>query len=195
MNKCKWATFAGLLLVLGVWAAVVPAGKGADDDEEKEAVKEAQKAVLKLMDTMRGGGNPKAEAAAIKTKFSELKPVMYIFKPRKNGGLGIGPPAQGDGIELKIGNLSKRAQAPATVAKEVADYVTIAEVSKAVAEVADLYPPKKDAATWKQYNQDMRKGAAELIAAAKGGDPKKIKTAATNLNASCTDCHSKFRDE
>ncbi len=194
MNKGKWLTFAGLLLALGLWAAAAPTGQGADDDE-KEAIKEAQKAVLKLMDTMAKGGNTKAEAEAIQKKFSELKPVMYIFKPRKNGGLGIGTPGQGDGIELKIIALSKRAPAPAAVAKDTADYVKMAEVCKAVAEVADLYPPKKDAATWKQYNQDMRKGADELIAAAKNGDPKKIKTAATNLNSSCTDCHSKFRDE
>jgi cytochrome c556 len=195
MSKCKWLTFAGLLLALGVWAA--PTGKGADDEEDKEAIKAAQKDVLKLMDTMGNGGNGKADAAAIRKKFAELKPSMYIFKPRKNGGLGIGPPMQGDGIELKIGFLAnpKKPLAKADAARQMDDFILMANVSKAIAEIADLYPPKKDKEDWKQYDQDMRKGADKLIAAAKTGDPKEIKKAAIDLNASCTNCHSKFRDE
>jgi cytochrome c556 len=196
MNKRKWATLAGLLLALGTWATVATTGQGrADDDEDKQAVKEAQGEILKLMDTMAKGGSPAPGAAAIKKKFAELKPSMYVFKPRKNGGLGIGPPMQGDGIELKIIALSKKAPAPAAVAANAADYVKMAEVSKAMAEVAAQYPPKKNVDDWKQYNDAMRKGADQLIAAAKKGDPEAIKKAATNLNASCTDCHSKFRDE
>jgi cytochrome c556 len=197
MNKRKWATLAGLLLALGTWATVATTGQGrADDDEDKQAVKEAQGEILKLMDTMAKGGNPAAGAAAIKKKFAELKPSMYVFKPRKNGGLGIGPPMQGDGIELKIINLSKnKPPSKAEVAKWADDYVKMAEVSKVMAEVAALYPPKKNVDDWKQYNDAMRKGADQLIAAAKKGDPEAIKKAATNLNASCTDCHSKFRDE
>jgi cytochrome c556 len=91
--------------------------------------------------------------------------------------------------------LGKRLPAKAVVLREVNDYIKIAEVSKAMAEVADQYPPKKDKEEWKQYNQDMRKAADKLVAAAKSGDPAKVKAAATDLNASCTSCHSKFRDE
>jgi cytochrome c556 len=47
---------------------------------------------------------------------------------------------------------------------------------------------------WKKFNEEMRKGADELLEAAKGGDPKAVKTAANNLNASCTNCHATFRD-
>ncbi len=195
MNKRKWATLAGLLLALGTWATVASTGQGADDDEDKQAVKEAQGEIVKMLDTLEKGGNPAPIAAGIKKKFSELKPSMYIFKPRKNGGLGIGPPMQGDGIELKIIALSKKAPSKADAAKWADDYVKMGQVSKAMADVAALYPPKKNADDWKQFNEAMRKGGDQLIAAARKGDPDAIKKAATNLNASCTDCHSKFRDE
>ena len=38
-------------------------------------------------------------------------------------------------------------------------------------------------------------GPSPLVKAVKSGDPKLVRSAATNLNASCTDCHAKFRDE
>jgi cytochrome c556 len=197
MNKRKGLMLAGMALALGIWATAAPIGQGADDDD-KETLKEAKQAqadVLKLMATMDKGGNPSADAAAIKSKFSELKPSMYIFKPRARGGLGIGPMGKRDGIEFKIMDLSsKKPPTAAEVAKEMEDYIKIAKVSKAMAEVTDQYLPKKDANDWKKFTQEMRKGADQLIAAAKKGDPAAIKKAATTLNASCTDCHGKFRD-
>jgi cytochrome c556 len=195
MNRRARVTAAGLALALGVWFVTASGGRTADDDEDKQAIKDAQQALTKLMDTMAKGGNTAAEVKAIRDKFGELKPIMYAaFKPRKNGGMGIGPPGQGDGIELKIISLGKRALQKPDVAKWQDDLQKIADVSKAIAEVADLYPPKKDAEKWKQYDTEMRKGAEELARAAKGGDPKAIKNAANNLNASCSNCHSDFRD-
>ena len=40
----------------------------------------------------------------------------------------------------------------------------------------------------------MRKAADELIQATKGGNPMQVKKAINNLNASCTNCHSDFRE-
>jgi cytochrome c556 len=195
MNNRKWAMLVGLLLALGIWAAAASTGQGADDDDDKAAAKAAQADIVKLMDIMDKGGDPAKGADAIKKKFPELKPSMYIFKPRDKGGLGVGPVAKGDGIELKIMALSKKAPSAADAARMVDDFIKIAKVSRAMAEVTERYPPKQGARDWQKYTQEMRKGADELIAAAKKGDPAAIKKAATTLNASCTDCHSKFRDE
>jgi hypothetical protein len=188
-------TFAGFGLAVGIGLLTAASGQSADDEDAK-ATKDAQVALLKLMDTMHKGGNIKADLEAIKKQFpDELKPLMNIFKPRGKGGLGVGPPGKADGIEMKIINLSsKRALSKADLSKQQNDLLKIADVSKAIAEVADMYPPKKDVDKWKKFDDDMRKGASELIAAVKSGDPKAVKTAATNLNASCTDCHAGFRD-
>src|SRR5690242_9387004 len=101
MNRRTWVTLAGLLLALGIWTVAVPTGQGADE-EDKEVVKEAQGAVIKLMEAMEKGGDGKKEADGIRKKFDALKPSMYVFKPRDKGGIGVGPAMKGDGIELKI---------------------------------------------------------------------------------------------
>jgi hypothetical protein len=185
--------FAGFGLAMSIGMLTAASGLTADDDEQK-ATKEAQVALIKLMDTMNNGGAAKDQAEAIHKKFDDLKPVMNVFKPRAKGGLGVGPPSKGDGIELKIISLGKKVLAKGEASKQKDDLIKVAMVSKAVAEVADLYPPKKDVDKWKKYDEEMRKGADELIQTAKSGDPKSIKNAANNLNASCTNCHSDFRD-
>jgi hypothetical protein len=189
-------TFAGFGLALGIGLLTAASSQSADDEDLK-ATKDAQVAILKLMDATSKGGNAKAELEAIKKQFpDELKPLMNIFKPRFKGGLGVGPPGKSDGIEMKIISLGDRRKrlSKADVDKQRDDLLKIAEVSKALAEIADMYPPKKDVDKWKKLDEDMRKGADELIAAVKQGDPKAVKTAAANLNASCTDCHGAFRD-
>jgi hypothetical protein len=193
MYNRAWVTFAGFGLALGIGLSTAASSQSADEDDAK-ATKEAQVALLKLIDTMHKGANVKAEAEAIHKQFEELKPLMNIFKPRDKGGLGVGPKARGDGIELKIISLGKKTLSKGDLDKQQEDLRTIAAVSKAIAEVADLYPPKKDVEKWKKYDDEMRKGADELLEASQSGDPKKVKTAANNLNASCTNCHADFRD-
>jgi hypothetical protein len=194
MNRRAGIAGAGVLLAgaLGLLTAV--SSQGAADDDPK-TVQEAQQAVLKLMETMGKGGNGKEQAQAIHEKFKDdLKAVMTVFKPRDKGGIGVGPRGRGDGIELKIIALGKRAPSKGDLGKLRPDLETIARVSKAMAEVADQYPQTKNQDMWKKFNEEMRKGADELLEAAHGDDPKAVKTAANNLNASCTNCHSAFRD-
>lgn len=102
MKRCAGITFAASLLALSFWSL---AGYSADDDE-KQAIKDAQQAVIKLMDSMNGKkGDVKSQAEAIHKKFPDLKNVMWVYKPRSKGGVGMG--AKGDSIETevaKIGN-------------------------------------------------------------------------------------------
>lgn len=189
MKRRAAILFTAALLALSLWSITA---YSADDDDDKKA---AQQAILKLVDSMRGNqGDAKAQAAAIKKKFDELEPIMWVYKPKNKGGIGMAK--DGAGYENELSRLSgpKSRLTPQKIGQLKPDLIKIAEISKAVAEVSDLYTPKKDTAKWKGYTKQMRKAADELIEEAKGGNPMKLKKAIMNLNASCTECHSDFRE-
>ena len=191
MKRRAGILFAGAVFALGLWSMTA---YSADDDDDKQAIKDAQKAVIKLMDSMNGGkSDVKAQAQAIKKKFDELKPIMYVYKPKKNGGIGFGK--DGASIETELVRLGGTKSNPKNVAKQKAELSKVADLSRAIAEITELYPPKKNADKWQGYVKDMKKGAEELKKAAEDGDGAKIKKAITNLNASCTDCHGEFRND
>jgi hypothetical protein len=178
-------------LGLSLWSIT---GYSADDEDDK-ANKEAQQAVLKLVDSMNGNkGDIQGQVAAIKKKFDELKPIMWVYKPRKKGGIGMSQ--DGAGFENELSRLGgpKSRLTPQKVAQLKPDLTKIAEISKAIAEVSDHYAPKKDTAKWKGYTKEMRKASDELIQSAKGGNPVQVKKAINNLNSTCTNCHSDFRE-
>lgn len=194
MKRRAGITFGASLLALGIWS--LTAFSAADDDDKKE-IKEAQKAIIKLMESMDGKkGDVKGQIAAIKKKFDELKPIMYVYKPRVKGGIGM---KDGASIETELGKIgnpkSKIKLTPQKIADLKDDLIKAGQLSRAVAEITELYAPKKDTAEWKKYTQDMKKGADDLIEAANSGEAAKIKKAAGNLSGSCTDCHSKFRND
>ena|SRR5579875_1693410 len=198
MKRRIAVTFTAALLALGLWSL---SALSADDEDEQKAIKEAQEAVLKLVDTMNGkGGDIKGQVTAIRKKFEELKPIMWVYKPRKKGGIGMGKDGADD-IELMLGKIgsptSKVKLTPQKLAAMKDDLIKAGELSKAVAEIADLYAEqyaKKDAAKWRSYIKDMKKGSEELIKAVKSGNVTEVKKAANNLSASCTNCHSDFRE-
>jgi hypothetical protein len=195
MNRRVAITFTAALLGLGLWTLTA---LSADDDEKKAG----QEAVLKLVDAMKKGGDGKAQIAAIAKKFDELEPIMWVYKPRKKKGIGMGPGGVDD-IELtlgKIGNPAGKAKlTPKKLADMKDDLIKAGELSKAIAEIAghNKYVQnygKKNANKWKDYAKDMKKGGEELIQAVKGGNVKNVQSAANNLSKSCTDCHSDFRE-
>ena len=199
MKRCTGITFAGSLLAMSLWSLTAYSA----DDDDKKANKEAQEAVLKLLDSMNGKkGDVKDQAQAIHKKFDELKPVMWVYKSRKKGGIGMGK--DGDDIEKtigKVGNPRAREMTPKKILSMKDDLAKAAELSRAVAEVADLYAAqykddngKNNPAKWKEFMEKMRKGTDELSKAAKGNDASKIRKAADNLSASCTECHGVFRN-
>jgi cytochrome c556 len=199
MSRQTWVVLGSFALALGIWALAGGSSRSADDDEDAKLIKEAKEAVEQLVGSMGKGSNGKKEAEAIQKKFAELKPVMVAaFKPRLKGGMGVGPADPNDGVEIRIINWSK-AKKPMTapeLAKQKETLERAAEITRSMAEVAELYAPKKaaDAAKWKRYNDAMRKGSEDLAKAAKSGDAEGVKRAVTDINGSCTDCHGDFRD-
>jgi hypothetical protein len=190
----------GAVLVLGIWVMGMAGTAGADADDDK-AILAAQKDVVALARDIEKGADAKKvarKAAAIKKKYEDLNHVMQLYKPTPKKGLGVLPKGKGDGIELKIIALTKRA--PKTdLTKYQKEYLfKLGYVNLAMAEVTRLYVPKpkggKTEKDWKQSCDDMAKATKELIGALNKSDPKAVKKAADNLNNACNTCHGDFRD-
>lgn len=168
--------------------------------DEKADIKKAQKDILDLAKKIEEGKDVGSDCAAIRKKYEELNTLMHSFKPSPKGGIGTGlEPKAGDGIEVKIINLGKRALSPAALTKEKSAIVKLGYINAALAEISMHYAPEKPkggkgAKEWKAYCEEMKKASMELVEAANAGKLPAIKTAATNLNNSCNNCHSDFRD-
>src|SRR5438309_84768 len=131
--RSKFARFLAVAVTLGcagLWAvaqdpkAVEAVTKQADDVEKKD-----------WKELSRQG-----EAIA---KANDLKDVMDLFKLRRPGekvsGLGVGKTPgviKPDGIEAKIMNMRKTPMAPATLEREQADLIRMAEIAAAIASVS-----------------------------------------------------------
>lgn len=137
------------------------------------------------------------EARAIRRGNDELNDIMLAFKPKDKGGAGYGK--MGEGIELKVIGLGKRALPAATLTKEKDDLIKLANLTLAVAEVTAHYAPakprggrgKKD---WDRHVADLKTGAKALRQAARDGKAAALKSAANVMTNACNNCHTDFRD-
>jgi hypothetical protein len=196
----RGAAFAVIGLVAGLLASS-PA-RSADKDDDK-AVAAAQKVVLEFL--------PKKDDKDMAKKIAKDHSIEYVmravFKPRDKGGIGIGekdpPTGMKDSIELAIIDIAtskKASPIPADVlAKNNGDLVKMAELVQALAEINTFYKPdkakpKKDPKDWERLNNDMKAASKDLLDAIKAKNGKMVGEAAKKLNASCTECHSIFRD-
>ncbi len=184
---------------LAVMICLVLQAQANLDDKEKDNAT-AQEAVLKM-----AGKLGDADLAKGIAKANEIENVMHQFKPRNKGGIGVGsvaPPGVKDSIELTVIDLSndKKGFTKDAVSKFSPDLVKLAKQTQAIAEISAHYAPlakkgAKDPAVWKQLNEDMKAGAADLAKAAEAKDADGVKAAANKLNTSCVRCHEIFRDE
>jgi hypothetical protein len=188
----------GAVLFVSVCLLATSGPAWADEDDEK--IQGAQKDIILLAKAIKEGKVNPAAADVIKKKY-DLEHVMYVFKPKDKKGPGWDPASKepGNGIEFKYINLGKRALSKMQLTNQKANLIRMAYLTAAVGDVAGHYPPPKGGAgkgpaDWKKYNQDMKKTALEFIKAIESGDPKKVKEAANNVNATCNGCHSDFRD-
>jgi hypothetical protein len=186
----RLATGAALAAAICLLVSAAPASA----DEKKQARAD----ILELVKDLEAGKAIAARARGISGKYDELQPIMEAaFKPRARGGIGFGPKSTTDGIEQKIHNLGKGELRPAQLKDEQAELVRLGNINLAMVDVvlARKAPnkPGKSQREWNMHSEDMRKSAQDLIAAAKAGDPAKLKAAAANLNSACNGCHSDFR--
>jgi len=187
------------VLTLTVALALVVCSANQAADDEKEETKAAQKAIVELAKDADSGNVDAKKAAEIKKKYEDLLTVMNIYKPRDKGGLGVGPAGKGDGIELKLIALGKKAPSKMSLEKEQKDLMMMARVNLAMSEITKHYAPTKPkggkgAKEWNEYNSEMKKATMQFIEAVKKTDGPSVKKAAENINNACNSCHTDFRD-
>jgi len=176
-------------LILG--SALAPGLAFQPKDEDKE-LKAARKDVLDIAGQIEAG--KKVDTAAIRKKYDDLDLIMNVYKPRiRSSG---GKPGSIDGVEAKIMHMAKRELLPTALRKEKYELIKMAYVNIAVAEIAQHYAPKtgKGPRLWRQYNGDVIRASKEFIKAVNAEDAAKLKTAATNINSACNNCHKDYRD-
>jgi hypothetical protein len=202
MQRMTWAAAVASSLGLLVF------GAGPADDEKIIVPKQIQDAVNKMADAVAKGEKVDKEAADFyKKNADQLKKTMWVFKPREpggTGGLGVGKnpgdytPDGIEGIIITYSNPRRKPMSKDDLKKAEADFVRLAEVTQAMAEVAQYYKPakalpQKDPKDWVKFADEMKTAAADLKKAAKDNDPNNAKAAFEKLYSSCTDCHAKFR--
>ena len=194
--------------VLAAGFCFLTLARARDDDDEKakiEAAKKAEPDVEKLADaaTSTNPDDLKKQADAIVKKYDEMLPIMWQMKPRDRGGMGVGSKAgvyDPDSIELQLLQMGgKKGPTMKDVTAHAADYQRMVEVIRGIAAITPSYAGKfaktpADEKVWKGLADDMAKGSDDLIAAIKSSDDKAYKKAVNNLNHSCNECHTKFRD-
>jgi hypothetical protein len=190
--------------VLALTLILLPGGQAADD--EKDLRPDLDKLVKTGTD--KPADLPKAgDEFAKKNKIDNesIKDVMDYLGKRdekspKVWGVGDKPgDIKPDNIEMKIRELAKKPLTKAQMEKEVDALKEMASRTAAVASIALASAPKKDMPDksikdWKKYSEDMIKMSQEFAKAVETKKPDAIKKAASNLNGTCSDCHSKFRD-
>jgi hypothetical protein len=176
----------GLALCLALFATQAPG--------------QARRARADIIGVARGleaGKNVDAKVAAIRGRYDDLEYLMAVYKPRNKGGIGFGPPAKNDSIELKIQNLGNAALAPAALAKEKADLIKLAYLTIAMGRITHKFAGRKKPALWHQYSTDTEKHGKELLAELrlKAPNPNKVRGIAANLTRACAGCHNDIRDD
>jgi cytochrome c556 len=208
----KWTSIlAGFAVTAALGVCFLAAASGRDDDPEKVKQEKMKKAavvrepVLKLADAVTGKeDDAKKLAAEIAGKY-DIEFVMWQFKPREDGGLGVSPdpnaPRPDNSVELKIIALSST-KTPVTakaLAAQKKDLVRMMHVTAAIALVAPNYAPKKDEpdkkiADWLKLSAAMKKGSQDLLDAINAENPESVQKTALRLSSTCDECHTKFRD-
>ncbi len=182
-----WALGLSLLALV----SMVLVGGFAFAGENKELVASVKAIVASLNKGDKAGAGKLAEAAAKKAEETEI--VMDLFKIRKKGGIGVGP-KDTDGIDAMLRVISR--DAPKDLGKNAEMYEEMAHHSAALALITAHVPNdkgKKDLKTWLKYCDEMGEASAKLAKAAVAKVPGDVKTAASQVYASCNSCHSKFK--
>jgi hypothetical protein len=194
------------VLALAVCLLTAPARSCGDDKDDAEDIKEAKKAtekLKKLTDAIAEGRDKDlAELKQALNDATDLKHIMWAaYKPQAKGGLGANPKPDGStgmGIERKLDLIAQKGIPQTQLTRESADLIRMAQVTQAVAEIAEMNTPKKDdgkktVADWKKFDKEQKDAAQDFIDAVKANNPAQVRTAATRLYGSCTSCHGVFR--
>jgi hypothetical protein len=187
------SVLAGLGLVAGmVSLSLADEATALRDDVIKVA------ALLEKKDTAGA-----EKIAAESGKKAEIEDLMALFALRKgkNAALGIGKTAgaiQPDGIEKKLGELSKSGVSDKDLADHADAYKDMGLQTAAIAVMNGAHEVKDDgkkkAADWKAWSKELGEAGLALAEAAGKKDASGVKAAAAKADATCSKCHKVFRE-
>jgi hypothetical protein len=185
---------AVVLLCLGL--PLLNARPDDADQEPKDQRLAAREAVIHLVDARsRSEATAPDEEKAIATKY-DIKYVMWLFRHREKGGLGVGPTPDAvlpDGIELKLITLERKPLTDRQIEEQRGDLIRMVETTLAIAEVtghyADTCTTPQTRPRWESSSKEMAEGTKELMKAITDGDAKAIQKSARRVNKACEACH------
>jgi hypothetical protein len=132
--------------------------------------------------------------------------LMDHLNIKSKGGDGIHPDLHANaryktvlnGVEMKIGELAKKELAEAVLKKEAKELELLGYRCAVVGELTYNYAPtakadKKDPQEWRKLSLQMRDQSVSLAQAAKKLDAAGVLKASSDLNSTCTQCHSVFK--
>ena len=180
-------------LGLGISTFGQPATTTVDDKRVA-----AQSAILKLSDNL--DAKDVAERAKQIVKEHASEDISSVFKIRAKGGLGIGKltevTAKHDGIERLLLNLQRRRTiTEAEIEKYADDYLRVAKVIQAMAELAPyraterVQKDSKLTKEWQEVTHEFKEGARTFRKAVDEKDPKRLRLAAEKMENTCCHCH------
>lgn len=183
--------------VLGLGLGYSTFGQPATMSEDDKRVS-AQSAILKLGDSLDAKDVADQARKIVKEHASE--DISSVFKMRTKGGLGIGKLTEvestGDGVERLIMKLrARRTISEAEIEKYSADYLRVAKIMQAMAELAPFRAPlvvqrnAKQSQEWREVATEFKDGALAFRKAVDERDPKKLRLAALKMNDTCCHCH------
>ena len=186
----------GVALLLTVYGdALGDAALKADAVKVAEAIfkkdfKEAD-ALGKKLAVKPGAGKP----GALPKPFKDEVMLAAVMSPFRGGSVG------GLNIDRDIKDMTKGTN-PTKIDPAA---VEVLAARSAVINAYGLHYPNEKASVkdankklWEKWSTDSTDLSKQLVAEAakgKGADEKKLKTMLTTLNARCTDCHNRFRDD
>jgi len=194
VTSVSFRALAISVVLLGLGWSLLPADPPVPEDRDKQA----QAAIVDLSQNL-GARDASERAKKIVQEFKSDE-ISSIFARKEGGGLGIGNLTDivpQNSIERLIVTLSHRkTTTEAELDKYQADYVKVAKVMQAMAELAPyranerIKKNDKLLQQWLTTAADFKKKTADFRQAVEERDPKKVRLSANQLHHTCCDCHS-----
>jgi len=159
----------------------------------------AQHAILRLAEHLND--KDVAEQARKIVLNNDSEDISSDVTPKSNGGLGIGKLTEvaggPDSIERFLSRLQNRKTiTEAEIEKYSADYLRLARVMQAMAELAPFraqeHVRRNEQLTrqWRDVAAEFKESTANFRKAVEERDPKKLRLATRRLEQTCCNCHN-----
>jgi hypothetical protein len=158
----------------------------------------AQAAIVKLSDNLEA--SDVGERARQIVEHHDSCDISSVFTSQRHGGLGIGKATEAnhpDSIDRLVRDFARRkTTTEAELEQYRADYVRVAKVMQAMAELAPYRGapftrgnPERTKG-WEEVSAQFKAKTAAFRRAVEDTDPKRVRTTARSLEQTCCDCHT-----